>query len=225
MMWHMALLDIYDGTTARLRAAEDYVWPLALRIIMFWEFWESGVTKYNGKNWFTDIPWAEWQMGFPWPFSQISTELNWLAATWGELVFSIMILLGLLTRFAAVSLVVITVVATAAVHWPSDWSSLSGLWQGYAITSKGAGNYKLPLLFVLMLLPLVFHGGGRISLDRVLLHLTSRQARTEESTPDLQAAGLALLVLALATIWLEPVWGVPLLIAAAAALLVPVIRN
>jgi putative oxidoreductase len=221
----MALLNLYDDTTARLKAVGDYVWPLALRLIMFWEFWESGVTKYNGKNWFADIPWADWQIGFPFPFNQISTELNWFAATWGELVFAIMILVGLFTRFAAISLIVVTVVATAAVHWPADWSSLSELWKGYVITSKGFGNFKLPLLFVVMLLPLVFHGGGRLSLDRVLLRITSRIDANSEHDADLQGVGLALLVLGLSAVWVEPMWGGPLLLAAAASLLIPIIKN
>lgn len=221
----MALLDIYDNTTARLRASGEYVWPLALRIIMFWEFWESGVMKYKGKNWFADIPWADWQQGFPWPFTLISAELNWFLATWGELLLSVMILLGLFTRFAAISLVIITVVATAAVHWPGEWSGLSELWNGYVITSKGAGNFKLPLLFVLLLLPLVFHGGGKLSLDRVLLKLTNRADGVTRESADMQAAGLALLVLALSTIWLEPSWGIPLLVAAGLALSVPVFRR
>ncbi|NND45292.1 MAG: DoxX family protein [Xanthomonadales bacterium] len=221
----MALLDLYDRTTARLRAAGDYTWPLVLRLIMFWEFWESGITKLRGSNWFADIPWADWQKGFPWPFNQISTELNWFLATWGELVLSIMILLGLFTRFAAISLVVITVVATAAVHWPAEWSSLGELWSGYLITAKGGGNYKLPLLFIVILLPLVFHGGGRISLDRALLKLTSRSDRSTDLLHDLTAAGLALLVFGLVTVFLEPAWGVPLLVAAAAALLLPAIRG
>ncbi len=221
----MALLKIYDSTTARLSAAGDYVWPLALRLIMFWEFWESGITKFKGDNWFADIPWADWQLGFPFPFNLISAELNWFAATWGELLFSVMILLGLFTRFAAISLIVVTVVATAAVHWPADWSSLSELWKGYVITSKGAGNFKLPMLFVLMLLPLVFHGGGRLSLDRVLLGLTNRSNPGDTQNADLQAAGLTLLVLALSTVWVEPMWGVPLLVSAALALLVPLLRK
>jgi len=221
----MALLDIYDNTTARLRASGEYVWPLALRMIMFWEFWESGVMKYKGKNWFADIPWADWQQGFPWPFTLISAELNWFLATWGELLLSVMILLGLFTRFAAISLVIITVVATAAVHWPGEWSGLSELWNGYVITSKGAGNFKLPLLFVLLLLPLVFHGGGKLSLDRVLLKLTNRADGVTRESADVQAAGLALLVLALSTIWVEPSWGIPLLVAAGLALAVPVFRR
>src|SRR3546814_4114766 len=68
-------------------------------------------------------------------------------ATWSELIFSIMLLLGLFTRFTAFSLFVVTVVATVAVHWPNAWDSLGQLWQGYQISPKGdVGNYKLPLL-------------------------------------------------------------------------------
>jgi uncharacterized membrane protein YphA (DoxX/SURF4 family) len=34
---------------------------LALRLIFAWEFWEAGLTKLNGENWFAEIPWADWQ--------------------------------------------------------------------------------------------------------------------------------------------------------------------
>jgi putative oxidoreductase len=162
----------------------------------------------RGSNWFADIPWADWQKGFPWPFTAIPQELNWLAATWGELGFSVLILFGLFTRFAAISLVVITAVATAAVHWPAQWDSLESLWSGYVITAKGAGNFKLPLLFILMLLPLVFHGGGRLSLDHLLVKITGREAGVDDRLGDVQAVALAFLVLAVATVFLEPSWGI-----------------
>lgn len=221
----MALLGFYDRTTARLRAAGEYLWPLILRLILFWEFWESGITKFRGRNWFADIPYADWQKGFPWPFNQISSELNWFLATWGELVLAVMLLLGLFTRFTAVSLIVITAVATAAVHWPAEWSGLGELWSGYLITAKGGGNFKLPLLFIIMLLPLVFHGGGRISLDRALLILTSRGDRASDTLGDLGSAALALLVLALSVVFMEPAWGITLLAAAALALVILLIRS
>jgi putative oxidoreductase len=221
----MALLAHYDRTTARLRAAGEYLWPLILRLILFWEFWESGITKFRGSNWFADIPFADWQKGFPWPFNQISSELNWFLATWGELVLSVMLLLGLFTRFTAVSLIVITAVATAAVHWPAEWSGLGELWSGYLITAKGGGNFKLPLLFIIMLLPLVFHGGGRISLDRALLILTRRSDRAGDTLGDLGSASLALLVLALSVVFMEPAWGITLLAAAALALVILLIRK
>lgn len=217
----MALFDFYDGITARLRSAGDFVWPTALRLILFWEFWESGITKYNGKNWFDSIPWADWQKGFPWPYSSLPTDLNWFLATWGELVLAVMLLLGLLTRFTAVSLIVVTSVATAAVHWPAEYDSLGALWEGYVITAKEAGNFKLPLLFVILLLPLVFHGGGKLSLDHALLGMTGRIGRLDDSTRDWQAAGLALAVLGITLVWVEPGWGLPLLVAGGVGLLVP----
>ncbi|MEM1410924.1 MAG: DoxX family protein [Pseudomonadota bacterium] len=215
------MFDFYDGLTARLRAIGDWIWPTGLRLIMFWEFWEAGITKYRGDNWFANIPWADWQKGFPFPFDSISNDLNWTLATWGELVFAVMVLFGLFTRFAAFSLLVITGVATAAVHWPAEWSGLGELWSGYVITADGAGNYKLPLLFVIMLLPLVFNGGGKLSLDHLLISLTSRNDRLDDRSGDLQALGLGFFVLAFTVIWVEPVWGYALLAPAAAALLLP----
>lgn len=202
------MLNFYDTLCARLRASGDYVWPLGLRLIMFWEFWESGVTKLKGKNWFGDIPWADWQKGFPWPFDVIPQNLNWLAATWGEIIFSVLILFGLFTRFAAISLIVVTAVATAAVHWPAGWSGFAELWESYAITAREAGNFKLPLLFMVMLLPLVFHGGGRISLDYLLLKLSGRHLGVDDRLGDTTAAALAFLVLAVSTVFLEPEWGI-----------------
>jgi len=202
------MYDTYDNITARLRASGEYLWPLVLRVIMFWEFWESGITKLRGENWFADIPRADWQKGFPWPFDLVPTDLNWLAATWGELIFAMMILLGLFTRFAAVSLLVITVVATAAVHWPAEWGTLGELWKGYVITPEGAGNFRLPLLFVVILLPLVFQGGGKISLDHVLLKLTGRDSYTTDRIGDGIAAALMFGVLGLTTFFLEPAWGI-----------------
>lgn len=202
------MFSLYDHVTARLRASGDYLWPLAIRLIIFWEFWSAGMKKLGGNNWFADIPWADWQKGFPWPFSAISTDLNWFAATWGELVFSAMILFGLFTRFAAISLVVITAVAMAAVHWPADWNSYPQLWEGYVITSKGAGNFRMPLIFIVLLLPLVFYGGGKLSLDTLLLKLTGRDSGTQDRIGDGIAAGLMFGVLGIATIFVEPVWGI-----------------
>lgn len=219
------MYDAYDNLTARLRASGDYVWPLALRLIMFWEFWEAGSTKFKGQNWFADIPWADWQKGFPWPFSALGAEINWLAATWGELIFALMILLGLFTRFAAISLVVITAVATAAVHWPAEWGSLPELWEGYVITADGAGNYKLPLLFLVILLPLVFYGGGKISLDHLLLKFTGRDSFISDRFGDGIAAALAFAVLGAATIFLEPAWGISFLVIAVIVGLTPLFRR
>lgn len=202
------MYDSYDNLTARLRVAGEYAWPLALRLLLAWEFWEAGLTKLRGSNWFADVPWAEWQKGFPWPFSSLPTDLNWLAATWGELGCAALIGLGLLTRLSATVLLLITAVATAAVHWPARWSSLGVLWEGYVITAGDGGNFKLPLLFIAMLLPLVFHGGGKLSLDHLLLKLTGRDSCISDRVGDGITAALLFAVLGLTTIFVEPSWGI-----------------
>jgi len=219
------MFDIYDQLTARLRAGGSYVWPLLLRLVMFWEFWNAGAKKLHGENWFTDIPFSDWQQGFPWPFSTIPAQLNWFAATWGELIFSVLILFGLFTRFAALSLIVISAVAISAVHWPAEWSTYSQLWEGYVITSKGAGNYRVPLLFIIILMPLVFNGGGKLSLDHLLLILSGRDDCVTERIGDGIAAGLTFAVLGVTTIFLEPVWGISFMVLALLTSMTPAFRR
>lgn len=143
--------------------------PLGLRLLLAWEYFESGREKLHGQNWFADL-----QDAFPFPFDQLPATLNWQLATWFELIGAACLLFGLGTRLAAAALLVLTVVATYAVHWPSGWNSLAELAMGYAISDQGFGNFKLPLLFMAMLLPLLFTGAGRLSLDALLARATIR---------------------------------------------------
>ncbi len=203
------LYGLYDSITNKLKDASEYFWPLLLRVILFLEFFEAGKEKLNGSNWFAGV-----QENFPIPFSWLSADINWIAATWGELILSVMLLLGLFTRFSAISLIVITGVATAAVHWPESFGSISELWNGYAISNKGAGNFKLPLLFILMLLPLVFNGGGKLSLDALLLKITKRN-NTPTGTPNIAISfSLISLITAIALIWVLPKTGIGLVVLA-----------
>jgi len=149
--------------TPRLDAVGRWLSPLALRTLLAWEFFESGREKLGGQNWFADL-----EGRFPFPFSTLPASLNWQLATWLELVGAVMLLLGLATRSVAYVFWVLTIVAIAAVHWPDQWNGLGELWQGYAITDQGYGNFKLPLLFLAMLLPLILNGGGALSVDRLL---------------------------------------------------------
>ena len=85
-----------------------------------------------------------------------------------EIVGAFALVLGLGTRLFSASLIVLTTVAMLSVHWPESWSTWGELLEGYALTDKGFGNYKLPLIFIAMLLPLVAMGPGRLSLDALL---------------------------------------------------------
>lgn len=155
-----------------LDRAGAWLAPLTLRLFIAWEFFESGLEKFNGQNWFEDI-----QERFPFPFDRLPATLNWELSMWAELICAVAILLGFGTRFSALVLMVVTVVATAAVHWPADWSSLSELAQGYAITNKGFGNFKLPAIYLAALAPLLFAGAGKLSVDAWLARLLWRRGQ------------------------------------------------
>jgi putative oxidoreductase len=200
----------WRAVRARLDAGAAWLPPLLLRLILAWEFWEAGVTKLRGSNWFAGV-----QSRFPFPFDLVPAQLSWSLATWTELIGALALLLGLGTRLAAFALLVLTFVATAAVHWPESWDSLAQLWQGYAITDTGAGNFKLPLLFAIMLLPLLFGGAGRVSLD-FLLSPRRRDPSGAAARHDRRAIALALAVLALPLLFLLPLAGAALAAAALA---------
>jgi len=158
-----ALIKLQDRITAILDPAGAWLALLPIRLLMAWEFGKAGMMKLNGSNWFGNV-----QDNFPFPFNVIPVEISWFLATWTEILGAAGLLLGLFTRFWAFSLIVLTIVAILGVHWPSEWNGLAELWKGYAITDKGFGNYRVPLLFIAMLFPLMFAGAGKPSLDHVL---------------------------------------------------------
>jgi putative oxidoreductase len=199
-----ALRDRLDGVGAWLA-------PLGLRAVLAWEFYESGREKLHGENWFGAV-----MSNFPFPFDRVPAGLSWGMATWFELLGGLALLLGLATRAVAASLFVLTVVAIAAVHWPRDWMGLSQLAQGYAISDDGAGNYKLPLLFLVMLWPLILGGAGRLSLDAAL----ARALPAAAARNDLLGWGLVLLPFGGVVAMLLPAPGLTLAGLGAAALLI-----
>ena len=111
---------------------------LMLRLFAAYEFLESGLEKWNGENWFAEI-----NSQFPFPFNLLSDTVNWNLAMWAELVLS------------ALLIVVVTAVAWSAVH--------AGL--GYNVCDNG---YKMALIYLVVLFPVLLQGAGRLSLDALL---------------------------------------------------------
>lgn len=140
--------------------------PIFLRLLLAYEFGEAGVVKLHGDNWFADL-------SFPFPFSLLSVDLSWTLATGLEIIAPIALILGFMTRFFSAALMVLTVVAIAAVHWPAEWHTLAELWKGYAITDQGYGNYKLPLVYLFMLGSLLLSGSGGLAIDTWLKQRTA----------------------------------------------------
>ena len=56
----------------------EWIAPLGLRLLLAYEFWQAGVEKFNGENWFADI-----QDEFPFPFNIVPPEISWQLSTWG----------------------------------------------------------------------------------------------------------------------------------------------
>jgi putative oxidoreductase len=123
---------------------------LGIRLLLAYEFGMAGLEKLRGDNWFADI-----QGDFPFPFSVVPVDVSWLLATWTELVGAAALAIGLGTRFWAVSLLILDLVAWLSVHGAN----------GYNVCDNG---YKLPLMYLVMLLPLVLSGPGRLSIDHAI---------------------------------------------------------
>ena len=158
------MTQTYFHLTGALDRYASVIPPLLLRLVLAWEFGEAGYAKLTGFNWFD-------QVAFPFPFNLLPPELSWQIATWFELIGAAALVLGLATRFFSLSLMILTMVAIAAVHWPAEWNTLGDLLTGYRILDEkgdGLGNYKLPLIFLVMFLPLLFSGAGKLSIDAVI---------------------------------------------------------
>lgn len=165
------LISIHQKTTETLNTYAEIIPLFILRLMLAWEFGEAGFEKLHGTNWFADIT-------FPFPFNLLPPDVSWLLSMTFEIVGAFALLFGFATRFFAFSLLILTIVATAAVHWPQSWSTLAELLQGYRFIDEsgdGFGNYKLPFIYIVMLLPLIFSGAGKFSVDALFGLLKMRR--------------------------------------------------
>ena len=176
----------------RLRTV-DFLSPLALRLYLAPVFLAAGLNKAmhfeSTVDWFGN---PEWGLGLPFPF------LNALMATTAELVGAVLLFFGLGTRFVAIPLMGVMLVAASTVHGENGWFVLadpvSCLFNCDALEEavvrldrakeilREHGNYgwltargSLVILnngiefvtaYFIMLMTLVFQGGGRfVSVD------------------------------------------------------------
>jgi len=144
------IVDLIDAAIEKLNVIGEFFPQLAIRALIAYEFFEAGVEKLKGENWFAQI-----QGEFPFPFNIIPTDISWFMATWSEILGSVAILVGFATRFSALSLIILDLVAWYSVHAGS----------GYNVCSNG---FKLPLMYLVLLLPLLFMGPGKASIDHFI---------------------------------------------------------
>ncbi len=120
--------------------------PLLLffRVYVAWVFFSSGLWKFN--NWEQNLAVFEYEYAVP----LLDYEMAAYLATFGELVFPAFLVTGLGTRFVAIAVSFINIVAVVSY---------------YATLAKGAG-LALHQLYGVMLLASIVWGGGFFSIDR-----------------------------------------------------------
>ncbi|EAQ98975.1 HvfX family Cu-binding RiPP maturation protein [Congregibacter litoralis] len=182
--------EAFFGRLAHL----DGLAPLALRLYLVPVLWMAGTQKIAGME--NTIEWfgnAEYGLGLPFP-----VMLAYLAA-YSEAIGALLLLLGLATRWISIPLIVVMLVAIFAVHWDHGWAAIADSSVPEVAQRLGAardllrehGNYswltergdfvilnngiELAVTYLLMLLTLLFTGGGRyVSVDYYLGRLFNR---------------------------------------------------
>ena len=104
-------LPVHHRLRALANRSGEMFGLLGIRLLLAWEYGEAGLTKFRGNNWFDNV-----QSDFPLPFNLLPVELNWLLATWSELLGAAALAVGLATRFFGVALFILTIVAWVSVH-------------------------------------------------------------------------------------------------------------
>ena len=119
---------------------------LFIRLYVAWVFLKSGMHKIG--DWETTLVLFEYEYQVP----LLNFELAAYLATFGELVFPVFLILGLGTRFTAIAVSFINIIAVVSY---------------YATLAKGAG-LVWHYLWGSMLLNSVLYGGGFFSVDHWL---------------------------------------------------------
>lgn len=121
---------------------------LALRLYVAWMFFESGRVKI--QSWFSTLSLFETEYHVP----LLSPELAAYLATGAELALPVLLVLGLLTRPAALGLFILNLVAV--ISYPYLWSI------------DGAGGFWQHVTWGTMLWVIFIFGPAQWSLDAVI---------------------------------------------------------
>lgn len=175
------LFSLYERAFAPLdRAAGNWLLPSLARLIfagtLLIYFWASGMTKLGeGPLGFLFLDFGTYVQMFPKAFeaagydpSQIGFGLKLIAVfgTWAEFVLPLLIVIGLLTRLAAIGMIVFIIVqsVTDIVGHNADAATV-GSWFDRA---SGALIVDQRAFWIFVLLLLVVRGPGPLSVDRIL---------------------------------------------------------
>ena len=145
----MELIDRLDAPTRTIGNGLSMLqspFLLFIRVYVAWVFLKSGMHKIG--DWETTLVLFEYEYQVP----LLNFELAAYLATFGELVFPVLLIAGLGTRLSAIALSLVNIIAVVSY---------------YATLAKGAG-LVWHYLWGSMLLTSVIYGGGFFSLDNWL---------------------------------------------------------
>ena len=187
------MLTIYDRLTDRLSAAAPAVLPSLSRLVfagvLLFYFWSSALTKLGpGPFGFLSPSDGAYIQIFPkaveaagYDFAQLGL-FHWevvVAGMWTEFALPLMIVLGLLTRLAALGMIGFIVVQSLTdVYGHGVGGDDLGRWFDAMSASLILDQRGL---WGALLLTLVFLGAGPLSLDRLLARARPLLARTQQS--------------------------------------------
>ena len=138
-----AIIALLDRARRFLNGAAN-VLDLAIRVLVARDFFLSGLTKI--RDWDTTLALFQDEYHVP----VLPPELAAIGGTFGELFFPVLLVLGLGTRFAALGMSLVNVMAVV-----SYWHVLKDLEPALA----------MHVTWAILLLVILFHGPGKISLD------------------------------------------------------------
>ena len=151
----MGLIEKLDAPTravSELLSKLQSPFLLYIRLYVAWVFLKSGMHKIG--DWETTLVLFEYEYAVP----VLPFELAAYLATFGELVFPIFLIAGFGTRFFAIALTFVNIMAVVSY---------------YATLAKGAG-LVWHYLWAAMLFTNVIYGGGFFSIDQWLKAKFSR---------------------------------------------------
>jgi putative oxidoreductase len=132
--------------------AKNTVVPLVLRFALAVIFIYHGSHKVNSEH-----DWGASWMPKPPPGQENAqaapSAAVQLAVAWGELIGGIALVLGFLTRLAALGIIAIMAGAVATVHWPKGFSLQSG-------------GYEYNFAIIALCVALILIGPGTLAVDR-----------------------------------------------------------
>ena len=142
------ILTLYDRLTAwaSSRLPEGLA-LLLIRVALAGIFWRSGRTKVEEGTALTISDQAYFLFEYEYTGLPLPVDLAVPLATYAEHVFPVLLVLGLFTRFAAVSLLIMTLVIQLFVY-PEAWWATHILWFAMAaiLISRGGGIFSLDAL-------------------------------------------------------------------------------